>query len=821
MTVTADQVPFILALGCTAALIAVILWALRITDGARGAAKKFRDRANKLEEQLARSDSVFGAHPGVILVWEDDALEADSDDITPPQLYGSLAALAGLLRYTDAAISNDPAVRIIEGLADLEARDSVKQDTTLRQRLRELRQDGTAFSLKIIGPGEAHLDADGRTAGARAVVWITDATTRGIEESAARGRLEEARQVIASDPTAFLEMLRKSPFPAWRVSGMGKLQWANQAYLDAVEAPGLDHVLERQLMLDEKAAEQMRRTINQGTDIDETRSIAINKERRSLRILSFPLSGGAGAMAFDVTDQEAAREELDRHVQAHGETLNHVADAVAIFGADRRLVFHNRAFAEIWGLDEGFLLEKPAHGQLLDRLRERRKLQTRTDYAAWRAEELAYYLDISGVAEDTWSLPDGRTLSITRQRHPLGGLLLLFRDITDELGLQTRYNALINTQAATLDNLHEACAVFGGDGRLKLSNEAFRTLWDLDDAMLRDGPDYDAIIEACIPLFHDRAVWSSIKGHVTDISPAARTETTGEMRRSDGTVLTYLTHPLPDGNTLIAFADVSATRRVESALRERAEAFAAADRLKTEFVQNVSYQLRSPLTTILGYAEFLESQRNDKLSERQMDYVKSILAASDHLSKLIENILDLAMIEAGRIDLDLSEFDLGAVIEDSVEMVVSKAEDTQVTVRAELGEDLGLVKADERRIRQVLFNLFSNALRFTDIGGEVVVSADRAGDMARLIVRDTGRGIDPNAQVASFDSFTSSDQRGAGLGLALVKHFVELHGGRVAMKSEVGEGTEVVCWLPVSASEQASVPDMLLGEVAESAAAPQ
>lgn len=814
MTLTADQVPFILAFGCTAALIAMTLWAMRITDGARGAARKFKDRSTKLEEQLARAESVFGAHPGVILVWEDDALQADGDEISPPQLYGSLAALAGLLRYTDAAISNDPAVRIIEGLADLEARDSIKQDTTLRQRLKELRQDGTAFSLKIIGPGEAHLDADGRTAGARAVVWITDATTRGIEESAARGRLEEARQVIASDPTAFLEMLRKSPFPAWRVSGMGKLQWANQAYLDAVEAPSLDHVLDRQLMLDEKAADQMRRTINQGRDVDETRSLAINKERRSMRILSFPLSGGAGAMAFDVTEQEAAREELDRHVQAHGETLNHVADAVAIFGADRRLIFHNRAFAEMWGLDEGYLMEKPAHGQLLDRLRERRKLQTRTDYAAWRADELAYYLDISGVAEDTWSLPDGRTLSITRQRHPLGGLLLLLRDITDELGLQTRYNALINTQAATLDNLHEACAVFGGDGRLKLSNEAFRKLWDLEDAMLRDRPDYDAIVEACIPLFHDRAVWSAMKGHVTDFRPAARTETTGEMRRSDGTILTYLTHPLPDGNTLIAFADVSARRRVESALRERAEAFAAADRLKTEFVQNVSYQLRSPLTTILGYAEFLESQRNDKLSDRQMDYVKSILAASDHLSKLIEDILDLAMIEAGRIDLDLSDFELGKAVADSVEMIVSKAEDTEVTVRTEIGEHLGTVRADERRIKQVLFNLCSNALRFTDPGGEILVSADRVGEMARLIVRDTGRGIDAKDQVASFDSFTSHDQRGAGLGLALVKHFVELHGGRVAMKSEVGVGTEVVCWLPVTASVQPSVPDMLMSEAA-------
>ncbi len=816
MTLSGDQVPFILALGTAALSLASLLWALRISDGARGAAKKFRERASQLDEQLARADSVFGAHPGVILVWEGDALENDGDDITPPRLYGSPAALAGLLKYTDEAISVDPAVRIIEGLADLEARDSVKQDTTLRHRLKELRQDGTAFSLKIIGPGEAHLDADGRTAGARAVVWITDATTRGIEESAARGRLEEARQVIASDPTAFLEMLRKSPFPAWRVSGMGKLQWANQAYLDAVEAPTLDTALERQLMLDEKANEQMKITINQGRDIDETRSIAINKERRAMRVLSFPLSGGAGAMAFDVTEQEAARAELDRHVQAHGETLNHVTDAVAIFGPDRRLMFHNRAFAEIWDLDEGFLLEKPAHGQLLDRLRERGKLPSRTDYPAWRADELAHYLDISGIAEDTWSLTDGKTLSITRQRHPLGGLLLLFRDITGELSLQTRYNALINTQAATLDNLHEACAVFGGDGRLRLSNKAFRTLWKLEEEDLRDGPDYDAIVDKCIPLFYDRAVWSAIKGHVTDISPEARTETKGEMRLVEDdekiTTLTYLTHPLPDGNTLIAFADVTATRSVERALRERAEAHAAADRLKTEFVQNVSYQLRSPLTTILGYAEFLESQRNDTLSDRQLDFVRSILSASDHLSKLIENILDLAMIEAGGIDLDLSEFDLEAVIEDSVEMVVSKAEDTQITVRAELSGDLGIVKADERRIRQVLFNLFSNAMRFTDEGGEIVVSAQRVGAQACIIVRDNGRGIEADKQVATFDSFSSSDHRGAGLGLALVKHFVELHGGTVKLKSTLGEGTQVHCMLPLQASGDVKTTDILLDQ---------
>ena len=215
-------------------------------------------------------------------------------------------------------------------------------------------------------------------------------------------------------------MLRKAPFPAWRVSGVGKLQWANQAYLSAVEAPDLQYVLERQIMLDSESAEQARMTISEGSEIDDTRHMTIDSGRRAMRILTFPLSGGAGAMALDVTAQEDAHKELERVVKAHDETLNHVADAVAIFGPDRKLNFHNRAFSDMWGLDEAFLLDHPEHGIVLDRLREKRKLPTQHNYAEWRADQLDY-ADISGIAEDKWVLPDNRTVSVTRQRHPMGG----------------------------------------------------------------------------------------------------------------------------------------------------------------------------------------------------------------------------------------------------------------------------------------------------------------------------------------------------------------------------------------------------------------
>ena len=798
MPLSAEQIPIMVAVGASALALSSMLWSLRVTDGQRGAANKFRQRANELDEKLARSNSIFDAHPGVILVWDEE--DPADEEIGKPQVYGSPVALAGLLRFTDDSMSADPAIRIVEGLADLEARDATGKDATLRQRLRELRMTGAPFSLTIIGPSGRFLEADGRTAGARAVMWLTDSTIKGLEESSARGRIEEARQVVARDPTAFLDMLSKAPFPSWRLSGTGRLQWANNAYLEAVEARNLDTALDKQIQLDQQMTDQVKLTIDQNKDIVETRQIALNGERRSMRILTFPLSGGAGAMAFDVTDEVEARETLSRHVRSHDETLNHVDEGVAIFGADRRLVYYNRAFMRMWDLKESFLIEKPSHGQVLDELRQARKLPARANFGEWRAEELAYYQMKASVAEDIWRLPDSRTLKVTRQHHPLGGLLLLFKDMTDQLQLETRYNELIKTQTATLDNLHEAVTVFGSDGRMRLYNSAFLRLWELEARHLKGEVDYDQVTSLCTKLFHDSEVWLNIKGHITNPGTEARRETNGEMKRSDGTVVTYLTQPLPDGATLVAFVDMTAARRVEEALRERAEAFEAADRLRTEFVRNVSYQLRSPLTTILGYTQFLESGQVGALNEQQSGFVSSILTASNNLSKLIDDILDLAMIEARRLDLDISSFSLAGVIKESINMVVSNAEDTEIDVKCDIQSNIGNIMADERRVRQILFNLMTNAMRFTESGGRIDIEARRQEDMIWLSVSDNGKGIEYERQASVFDSFNSGDRQGAGLGLALVRSFVELHGGQVLMQSVPGKGTKVICMLPVDAS---------------------
>jgi PAS domain-containing protein len=262
----------------------------------------------------------------------------------------------------------------------------------------------------------------------------------------------------------------------------------------------------------------------------------------------------------DVTEVEDMRDALKKHVAAHDETLNHIADGVAIFSAGRRLAFHNTAFAELWGLEQAWLGDRPTHGEVLDRLRQRRRLPETVDYAKWKAAELARYEDLGPQADEMWDLPDGRTLRVVRQPHPLGGMLLLYSDITGELRLKAQYNALIQVQQATLDKLNDAVAVFGSDGRLRLHNEAFETFWNVSAQALEAAVDFEGVVELCVPRLHDLSFWRELKGRVADPDPQMRAPTSGETRTSDNRIIVYQSRPLPDGATLIAFADVTDTR---------------------------------------------------------------------------------------------------------------------------------------------------------------------------------------------------------------------------------------------------------------------
>ena len=660
------------------------------------------------------------------------------------------------------------------------------------QRVRGLIDRGEPCSFHTSGRAGG-VDVEGRTSGG--VAWLRLVRSSG------------ARQGLPS-PDQFAAFLDGQGQPAWVSDANGALLWANRAWLEAVEALSVEDAAGRDLGLADGARSAAREAAHAGVAREAMCWATVKGERRAFKVSAAPLHGGvAGALAVDVTELEEAREAFRRQVSAHDETLNRLADAVAIFSPDRKLSFHNTAFAELWGLEPAWLADRPSHGEILDRLRQGRRLPETDDYAKWKAAELAHYEDVGAAPDDLWTLPDGRTLRAVRQPHPLGGLLVIFSDVTDELRLRAQYNALIQVQQATLDKLNDAVAVFGSDGRLRLHNEAFGRFWNVPAQQFASIGDFDAVVELCLPKLHDLQFWNDLKARVGDPDPTARVPVSGEVRTSDRRIVAYQSRPLPDGATLVAFTDVTDTRALEQALADRSAALSEAERLKRDFVGNVSYELRTPLTTIMGYAELLD-HANEALSDRAKGHVAAVRVAAAQLARSIDDVLDMAQLDADEMALDLGDVDVAELLEETAGRWAREAEAGQASLTVTCEPGAGVIRADRRRLTQVLDHLVENAVRQSPVGGRITVTARRLHSEVQVSVTDTGRGIPFHVQPHVFDRFVGRDRGGPGLGLALVKALVELHGGWVALESEPGKGATFTCHLPESAQASAGRPEL-------------
>jgi len=224
---------------------------------------------------------------------------------------------------------------------------------------------------------------------------------------------------------------------------------------------------------------------------------------------------------------------------------------------------------------------------------------------------------------------------------------------------------------------------------------------------------------------------------------------------------------------------------------------------KSEFLANMSHELRTPLNAIIGFSEVLSERMFGEMNEKQAEYIADILESGRHLLSLINDILDLSKIEAGRMELEPTVFDLASAIENALTLVKERAHRHGIALASTVDERLRMIGADERKVKQVLLNLLSNALKFTPDGGQVHVRARVLNGETEISVTDTGVGIAPEDQADVFEEFrqvgtASKKVEGTGLGLAISRKFVELHGGRIRVKSQVGQGSTFTFTLPLT-----------------------
>jgi signal transduction histidine kinase len=759
-------------------LAAILLMRTRLR-AARNEAR-LRAEVGELQAQADRFRALLFAEPQILISW------AAGDD--RPEITGDTSVL-----MPQQSPQHAPQ-RILAFGTWLPPEPALQMDHALDA----LRESGESFLLNLSTSNGRSIEATGRAIGGQAIVRLRE--LGGIRRELAESNLRY--KVLLEETELLRDFAAALPWPIWAKGAQGRLRYANVAYAKATEAVSTVDAVDRDLeLLESDQREAMSRALNDHSEFSGRLPIVVGGERRVYDVHALKLRGGSAGIAIDASEATALGAALVRMAEAHRRTLDQLSSGVAVFDGLRRLAFYNDSYRRLWDLDRTFLDSNPDDSSVLDRLRAARKLPEQPDFRAWKAKLHEAYRAVEPT-KDTWYLPDGRAVSVVTTPNPEGGVTYLFDDVTESLDLARRFDGLIRVQRETLDNLAEAVAVFGSNGRAQLFNPAFAKMWKLSPDALSEQPHIEAVEAWCRPLFDEANTWRTIREAITAIEN--RVQVPLKLERRDGSVLDCMTMPLPDGATMLTFQDISDAENVERALRERNEALETADQMKVDFVHHVSYELRSPLTTIIGFAHFLSDPVTGPLTAKQAEYLAYITTSTNALLAIINNILDLATIDAGAMSLNLGIVDIRKTIEAAAEGIQDRLATDRIKLKVDMDSNIGSFIGDERRVVQVLYNLLANAVGFSPHDATVGLSARRTEHSVTFTVTDSGPGIPPDVKDKVFDWFEShshgSRHRGAGLGLSLVRSFVELHGGKVRVDSVVGKGTTVTCDFPIEQS---------------------
>ncbi|MBR0557626.1 PAS-domain containing protein [Ciceribacter sp. L1K23] len=779
---SAEMVGLSIVLGLLSASLFSVLWLIRQKAGIEAETEEVRGLLADANQRLSRYEALIAEKNRRIVIWDGRTGKAEfvgqlPADCGAPQGDADFLAFGRWLNSASAM--------------------------QLEHAIEALRSEAQTFDLVIETNRSELLEVQGRLSGGRA--FTSFVALNNLRAELAELKIERSR--LLSSITAFETLLNSIDQPAWRRDPDGRLIWVNHAYSEAVEAQSPQQVIASQ---QELLGTIDRATVRAQTGIDSpfhgTISAVVRGRRAFLDIVDTKTPDGGCGLAIDISQNEALREELQRTLKSHADTLDHLATPVAIFDAQRRLQFYNQAFARLWALDMPFLEGKPENGELLDRLRTDKKLPEQLNWKNWKEQALAVYRSIE-TRTDLWHLPNGQTLRVITAAHPQGGATWVFENLTEQVDLETKYNTLLRVQGETIDHLSEGVAVFGPDGRLRLSNPAFRALWGISEAVAKPDTHIQTIEAACANSYDKPDGWKTFGRMITSFEDE-RPSLQGTLELHSGLILDYAVIPLPNAQTMLTFVNMTDSARAERALLEKNEALRKADELKNDFVQHMSYELRSPLTNIIGFTDLLKTPSVGPLNERQAEYIDHISTSSSVLLTIVNDILDLATVDAGIMRLNHEEIDLDDLLDDVAMQMTDRLQEANVTLEISAPPSLGTITADQQRLKQILIKLLTNAVNFAPASTAVELKCWREGSDFLFAVKDRGCGIAPDMLHNIFDRFSSNGKggrrSGAGLGLSIVESFVSLHNGKVSIASDPGLGTTVTCRIP-SSSQPRSV----------------
>ncbi len=764
--------------GVLGAAFLLTFWMIRERARTDAANAELRARLADLSAALQRNESLLNLKDQRLIVWP---VQGEGR----AELVGHLPAECGAPHERSAFLAFG---RWMTGrtAADLEA------------AIIGLRDRGEAFDLIVASRNGTLIEVIGRQTAHHSIVRFLSVSAMRAEHVSLKADHEATKKSLR----LLQELAEAAPLPIWMRDPDGTLAYVNPAYgqltgIDRDQEPSSPPVE----LLDAAAREIFDRRHLRETRTRQEVSLVVAGDKRRLDVTSVQLPEGRSGLALDRTETATLRDELERMAQSHALTLDRLNTAIAIFDKDEKLRFYNQAFQTLFGLDSPFLESVPSNTLLLDRLRQDGTLAEQPEWRRWKDTVMSAYRAIESQ-EHWWHLPDGRTIRVIANPQPKGGVTWIFENLTEQMALQSRYTQAMRVQGETLENLAEGVVVFGPDGKVRLANPAFASLWCLPEDLAGEGV-HISVIRAAADAHHGATPWADLSALVTGFDESRATRQ-GTTELADGLILGWTAAPLPAGQFMVTFIDQTDSVQVARALKDKNEALERADQLKNDFVQHVSYELRSPLTNIIGFTDLLATGMAGPLTETQGQYVDHISTSSATLLTIVNDILDLATVDAGMMQLEIEEVDVSAILEQARIAIAPRLDEEKLRLTLSADRAPRHINADPDRLRQVLHNLLSNAVNHAPMGSTITLGCREVPDAVEFFVHDDGPGVDPSVLADVFQRFQTGSRtgrrHGAGLGLSIVKSLVELHNGEVDVETGAEEGTTVTCRLPRSAS---------------------
>ncbi|MDG5748573.1 PAS-domain containing protein [Qipengyuania sp. XHP0207] len=677
----------------------------------------------------------------------------------------------------------------------------------LTSKVRRTQKTAKPFRISLTVPGSQRaLTLNGTLAdpsvspNGAALVWVFDYSESQSELSQLREEAARARD----DFGALVGLIEAAPMPMWFRGSDMKLRLVNRAYVEAVEADSADEVVAEQVELVETvggrtAAQVAQQAADRRQPIERIVSATINEARRTIRVTDLPLSGeGIAGYAVDIEEMEEQAREFRAFREAQRSMLDQLSIGVAQFDARHRMTFANQPFHRVFALPPGVVNDRTTFEHMLLIAREAGRIPEVRDFPSWR-NELVGWFRRDEPHEEAWPLSDSTHLRIVAQPLPDGGLVVIAEDRTEQLALSATRDTLLRTRTATFDSLFEALAVFAPDGHLELWNRSFPGAWGLDPEVLEGHPQAEDLLAAIAKNLAD-ADAVSVVGNIIRSATLDRKKRTARVELADGRTLDLEGVPLPDGNGLLTVLDVTASQQAEEALRERNRVLEEADAVMTRFLANMSYEFRTPLTSIGGFAELLSSGMAGDLSPQALEYVQAISLSVGKLTEQVENVLDLSQSEAGLMPLNLSKVELLPFITQIVRSREERIVKGGLTLDLKGGAGK-VVDADAQQLRRAIGNLLDNAINGTPEGGRILVEIGKVRGETKIVISDNGKGMNQHELARALEGIRmAADGKGIerrhGLGIPLARQLIEAHEGRLDIQSRSGSGTVATITLP-------------------------